>query len=182
SLQTWLGLEGESWDVAENFKHCVDVEFENIPEDAGFHHTCYRRFTDKKSIAKVERRLARERQEATEDNEAIPSTSRATSPTKKLRSRSGLPIAGSGPIPPALCIICQKKEKFIDRAGKRQRDPLSKAETLTAGKHTHTHTHTLHESMLTVVSPVCSFDEKEQNIKVPLLSLPSAYCPPGPAV
>ena len=47
SLQTWLGLEGESRDMAENFKHCVDVEFENIPEDAGFHHTCYRRFTDK---------------------------------------------------------------------------------------------------------------------------------------
>ena len=143
SLQTWLGLEGESRDMAENFKHCVDVEFENIPEDAGFHHTCYRRFTDKKSIAKVERRLARERQEATEDHEAIPSTSRGTSPTKKLRSRSGLPIAGSGPVLPALCIICQKKEKFINRAGKRQRDPLSKAETLTAGKHTHTHTHTL---------------------------------------
>ena len=117
SLQTWLGLE-----------------------DAGFHHTCYRRFTDKKSIAKVERRLARERQEATEDHEAIPSTSRGTSPTKKLRSRSGLPIAGSGPVLPALCIICQKKEKFINRAGKRQRDPLSKAETLTVGKHTHTHT------------------------------------------
>ena len=34
SLQTWLGLEGESRDMAENFKHCVDVEFENIPEDA----------------------------------------------------------------------------------------------------------------------------------------------------
>ena len=134
SLQTWLSLE--IWLRTSN---CVDVEFENIPEDAGFHHTCYRRFTDKKSIAKVERRLARERQEATEDHEAIPSTSRGASPTKKLRSRSGLPIAGSGPVLPALCIICQKKEKFINRAGKRQRDPLSKAETLTAGKHTHTH-------------------------------------------
>ncbi|XP_056281456.1 uncharacterized protein LOC130200907 [Pseudoliparis swirei] len=134
SLQTWLGLDGESRDVAENFKHCVDVEFDNIPEDAGFHHTCYRRFTDKKSMAKVERRLARERQEATEDHEAIPSTSGGTSPTKKLRSRSGLPIAGSGPVLPALGIICQKKEKFVNRAGKRQRDTLSKAETLTAGQ------------------------------------------------
>ncbi|XP_056264013.1 uncharacterized protein LOC130189261 isoform X3 [Pseudoliparis swirei] len=134
SLQTWLGLDSESRDVAENFKHCVDVEFDNIPEDAGFHHTCYRRFTDKKSMAKVERRLARERQEATEDHEAIPSTSSGTSPTKKLRSRSGLPIAGSGPVLPALCIICQKKEKFVNRAGKRQRDTLSKAKTLTAGQ------------------------------------------------
>ncbi|XP_056280542.1 uncharacterized protein LOC130200347 [Pseudoliparis swirei] len=87
----------------------------------------------KKSMAKVERRLARERQEATENHEAIPSTS-GTSPTKKLRSRSGLPIAGSGPVLPALGIICQKKEKFVNRAGKRQRDTLSKAETLTAGQ------------------------------------------------
>ncbi|XP_056289110.1 uncharacterized protein LOC130205646 [Pseudoliparis swirei] len=84
--------------------------------------------------SKVERRLARERREATEDHEAIPSTSSGTSPTKKLRSRSGLPVAGSGPVLPALCIICQKKEKFVNRAGKRQRDTLSKAETLTAGQ------------------------------------------------
>src|SRR4029434_5554411 len=47
---------------------------------------------------------------------------------------------------------------------------------------THTHTHKLHAIMLTIVPPVCSFDEKEQNIKVPLLSLPAAYCPSGPAV
>src|SRR4029434_4861196 len=48
---------------------------------------------------------------------------------------------------------------------------------------THTlHTHYTHEMMLTIVSPVCSFDEKEQNIKVPLLSLPAAHCPPGSAV
>ncbi|CAL8344950.1 unnamed protein product [Arctogadus glacialis] len=117
SLQKWLGLEGESRDLAENFKHCVDVEFDNIPEEAGFHHTCYRRFTDKNAIAKVERRLARERQKATEDpedtedHEAIPSTSSSRSPTKKLRSRSGLPIAGSGPVLPALCIICKKKRR-----------------------------------------------------------------------
>ncbi|XP_046900252.1 uncharacterized protein LOC124483752 [Hypomesus transpacificus] len=45
-----------------------------------------------------------------------------------------MPIAGSGPILPALCIICQKNLKCINRAGKRQRDPLSKAEILTAGQ------------------------------------------------
>ncbi|XP_076144371.1 uncharacterized protein LOC143126355 isoform X3 [Alosa pseudoharengus] len=141
-LQQWLGLKGESRDVAETYKHCLDVDFENIPEDAGFHHTCYCRFTDKKAIAKVERRLAREVEltEVTEDHnafEAIPSTSTSSmvqSPSKKLRSRSGLPIAGSGPVLPALCIICKKKEKLINKAGKRQRDPLSKAETLTAGQ------------------------------------------------
>ncbi|XP_056277493.1 uncharacterized protein LOC130198366 [Pseudoliparis swirei] len=38
------------------------------------------------------------------------------------------------PVLPALGIIYQKKEKFVNRAGKRQRDPLSKAETLTAGQ------------------------------------------------
>ena len=114
SLQKWLGLKGQCRDVAENFKHCVDVEFYNIPEDAGFHLTCYRRFTDKSAIAKMERRLASERQEASVDHEVIPSTSSSTTPTKKLRSSSGLPIAGSGPVFPALCIIC----KLINRAGK----------------------------------------------------------------
>ena len=39
SLQKWLGLQGESRDVAENFRHCVDVVFDKIPKDAGFHHT-----------------------------------------------------------------------------------------------------------------------------------------------
>ncbi|XP_034063996.1 uncharacterized protein LOC117541052 [Gymnodraco acuticeps] len=140
SLQRWLGLKGDSRNVvAENHKHCLDFEFEDIPEDAGFHHTCYRRFTDKKAMTKVERRLAREGdQDVREDLEVepIPSTSSSTyrSQTEKLRSRSGLPIAGSGPVLPALCIICKMKEKMIIKAGKRQRDQLCKTETLSAGK------------------------------------------------
>ncbi|KAJ4922356.1 hypothetical protein JOQ06_025893 [Pogonophryne albipinna] len=139
SLQRWLGLKGDSRNVvAENHKHCLDFEFEDIPEDAGFHHTCYRRFTDKKAMTKVERRLAREGdQDVREDLEVerIPSTSSSTyrSQTEKLRSRSGLPIAGSGPVLPALCIICKMKEKMIIKAGKRQRDQLCKTETLSAG-------------------------------------------------
>src|SRR4029434_7568420 len=40
--------------------------------------------------------------------------------------------------------------------------------------HTHTHKHSLHEMMLTVVPPVCSFVDKEQNIKV-LLMTPEAH-------
>ncbi|XP_041966359.1 uncharacterized protein LOC121724080 [Alosa sapidissima] len=44
SLQKWLELEGECRDVAANFRHCLEVEFDSIPADAGFHHTCYRRF------------------------------------------------------------------------------------------------------------------------------------------
>ncbi|KAK1885936.1 G polyprotein [Dissostichus eleginoides] len=139
-LTTVARLEGRLSDrVAENHKHCLDFEFEDIPEDAGFHHTCYRRFTDKKAMTKVERRLAREGdQDVRKDLEVepIPSTSSSTyrSQTEKLRSRSGLPIAGSGPVLPALCIICKMKEKMIIKAGKRQRDQLCKTETLSAGK------------------------------------------------
>ena len=101
SLQKWLGLEGESRDLAENFKHCVDVEFDNIPEEAGFHHTCYRRFTDKNAIAKVERRLARERaQEVTEDHDVfkpIPSPTKEliqVRPANRRWSPAGAPIRG----------------------------------------------------------------------------------------
>ncbi|KAJ4942764.1 hypothetical protein JOQ06_005278, partial [Pogonophryne albipinna] len=122
--------------VADNHKHCLDFEFEDIPEDAGFHHTCYRRFTDKKAMTKVERRLAREGdQDVREDLEVEPiPSSTHRSQTEKLRSRSGLPIAGSGPVLPAWCIICKMKEKMIIKAGKRQRDQLCKTETLSAGK------------------------------------------------
>ncbi|KAI4825615.1 hypothetical protein KUCAC02_021295 [Chaenocephalus aceratus] len=90
-------------------------------------------------MTKVERRLAREGdQDVREDLEVepIPSTSSSTyrSQTEKLRSRSGLPITGSGPVLPALCIICKMKDKMIIKAGKRQRDQLCKTETLSAGK------------------------------------------------
>ncbi|KAJ4948747.1 hypothetical protein JOQ06_020270, partial [Pogonophryne albipinna] len=106
--------------VADNHKHCLDFEFEDIPEDAGFHHTCYRRFTDKKAMTKVERRLAREGdQDVREDLEVEPiPSSTHRSQTEKLRSRSGLPIAGSGPVLPAWCIICKMKEKMIIKAAR----------------------------------------------------------------
>lgn len=48
SIKQWFGLQGESQRIAETYKHCLEIEFDNIPEDAGFHSTCYRRFIDKK--------------------------------------------------------------------------------------------------------------------------------------
>ncbi|KAL2095589.1 hypothetical protein ACEWY4_007737 [Coilia grayii] len=57
SLRRWLELKGECRDVAENYKHCVDLEFESIPEDAAFHPTSYCRFIDKTAMAKMERRI-----------------------------------------------------------------------------------------------------------------------------
>ena len=141
SLRQWLELRGPCRDVAETYQHCLDLDFQSIPQDAAFHATCYRRFIDKSAIAKAERRLAREREkgdsvaESPPRDDAIPTSVTTTpTPTKKLRSRSGLPIASSGPVLPALCIICKKTNKFIAKAGKRQREALSKAETLTAGK------------------------------------------------
>ncbi|KAI5095920.1 hypothetical protein C0J45_14350 [Silurus meridionalis] len=44
----------------------------------------------------------------------------------------GLPVACAGPVLPALCIICKKKDKYITVADKRQKDHLSQAETLCA--------------------------------------------------
>ncbi|KAJ8402845.1 hypothetical protein AAFF_G00361590 [Aldrovandia affinis] len=40
NLQRWLHLQGESKEIAETFKHCVDINFDNIPKDAGFLHPC----------------------------------------------------------------------------------------------------------------------------------------------
>ena len=125
------------------------MDFDNIPEDAGFHASCYIRFIDKKSFSAavkrvtqtVEERGADADQSMPSDNIAEASTS-SEPPWKKLRSRTGLPVPSSGPVLPPLCIICKKVEKLINVAGKRQRDRLSLAETLTAGKpQTHTRTH-----------------------------------------
>ena len=149
-VKKWLPLHGESTAVlAETYKHCVDVDFDNIPEDAGFHASCYIRFIDKKSFSAAEKRVTQTVEERGADaDQSMPSDNIAEAstssepPRKKLRSRTGLPVPSSGPVLPPLCIICKKVEKLINVAGKRQRDRLSLAETLTAGKpQTHTRTH-----------------------------------------
>ena len=61
-LQQWLTLDGECSCVAKTYKHCLDIEFEAIPENAGFHHICYLRFTDTSAITKRERRMVRHQQ------------------------------------------------------------------------------------------------------------------------
>lgn len=153
SLRQWLELRGPCRAVAETYRHCLDLDFQHVPQDAAFHATCYRRFIDKSAIAKAGRRVVREQEkgdsvaDSPPGDDAIPTTSATPSPKKKLRSRSGLPISSSGPVLPALCIICKKTTKFIFKAGKRQREALSKAETLTAGKQKFTHAHTQRHSI-----------------------------------
>ncbi|XP_042593641.1 uncharacterized protein LOC122139558 [Cyprinus carpio] len=125
----WLPLRltmilwmGENQRIAETYKYCLEIEFENVPEDAGFHSTCYRHFIDKKRLDVAEKRVTQrpEVQDAHKDQSL--SSSRSTSisecPTKKLRSRTGLPVACAGPVLPALCIICKKTDKYITVAGK----------------------------------------------------------------
>ncbi|XP_076858248.1 uncharacterized protein LOC143512151 isoform X2 [Brachyhypopomus gauderio] len=122
SLRQWLELRGECTDVAESFKHCLELDFEDIPDDAAFHPTCYRRFIDKREIERTKQRLVRE-------TERDYSTT-GTTPNKKLC----LPISSSGPVLPSICIICKKGCKFVVACGRRQRETLIKAKTLTAGK------------------------------------------------
>ena len=55
-VKRWLCLGGESNALAETYKHCVDLDFNHVPEDAGFHATCYRRFIDKKRLISAEKR------------------------------------------------------------------------------------------------------------------------------
>lgn len=123
-----LELKGECRDVAEHFKQCIELEFDEIPEDAALHPTCYRRFIDKREIERVTRRVLREAERG--DGQQDPQTSQATSassavtttPTRKLRSRSSLAITSSGPVLPAVCMICKKDSKFIVASGRRQRE------------------------------------------------------------
>lgn len=138
-VKRWLGLHGENQTIAETYKHYLEIEFDNVPEDAGFHSTCYRRFIDKKRLDAAEKR-ATQRVEAQDHGQSVASGSSNVSiatvqcPTKTLRSKTGLPVACAGPVLPALCIICKKTEKYITVGGKRQKDHLSQAETLSAGR------------------------------------------------
>ncbi|XP_061913285.1 uncharacterized protein LOC133656293 isoform X2 [Entelurus aequoreus] len=113
-LKQWLCLQDQNKHLAEIYKHCSDVDFDAIPDDAGFHATCYRRFTDKSALFYAEKRTAR----------AVGEPSAA----------AGLPVASAGPVLPAICIICQKVEKYTRVGGKRQRDQLTQAETVSAGQ------------------------------------------------
>ncbi|KAI2644853.1 Protein Son [Labeo rohita] len=49
--------KGESQKIAETYKHCLEIAFDRVPEDAGFHSTCYRRFIDKKRLDAAEKRV-----------------------------------------------------------------------------------------------------------------------------
>ena len=121
--------------MPKTYKHCVDLDFHNVPQDAGFHATCYRRVIDQKH--------PEDQQSVASDVAAGSSTSET--PREKLRSGTGLPVASAGPVLPPLCIICKRKDKYFTKGGKRHKDHLTQAVTLSAGKqntHRHTHIHT----------------------------------------
>ncbi|XP_076867112.1 uncharacterized protein LOC143518500 [Brachyhypopomus gauderio] len=139
SLRQWLELRGECRDVAQCFKHSLELEFEELPDDAAFHPTCYRRFIDKREIERTKRRIVRETQRGYDQqdpqtSQAIHASTTGTTPTRKFRSRSSLPISSSGPVLPAICIICKKGYKFVVAGGRRQKEALTKTKTLNAGK------------------------------------------------
>lgn len=58
-IKRWLELQGESQKIAETYKHCLEIEFDRVPKDAGFHSTCYWRFIDKKRLDATEKRVSR---------------------------------------------------------------------------------------------------------------------------
>ena len=98
-VERWLCLSGESKTIPETYKHCVTIDFSNIPEDAGFHATCYRRFIDRKRLDSAEKH-SREHSDVNEapGGESVltadaSSTSGSTSetPRKKLRERNSGP-------------------------------------------------------------------------------------------
>lgn len=51
----WLCLSGESKTIAEIYQHCITMDFTNVPEDAGFHPTYYRRSINKKRLDSFEK-------------------------------------------------------------------------------------------------------------------------------
>ena len=136
-LGKWLDLPGESGDIARSRYHShAGIGFTNIPPSAGYHPTCYRRFTDKKRQLASKKRCLHAFERATEVSAVDASVQKPgvlSSPKKSLRSRSALPISSQGHILPRICIICKKESRYLNRVHGPKRDKLVKAETLTAG-------------------------------------------------
>jgi len=136
-LGKWLDLPGESGDIARSRYHShAGIGFTNIPPSAGYHPTCYRRFTDKKRQLASKKRCLHAFEGATEVSAVDASVQKPgvlSSPKKSLRSRSALPISSQGHILPRICIICKKESRYLNRVHGPKRDKLVKAETLTAG-------------------------------------------------
>lgn len=140
-LKQWLCLRGHCATIAKTYQHCLTIEFDNMPVDAGFHPTCYRRFIDKRRLDAAEKNARNHiKVGATKERESViagdtSSTSGGSSETQreKLRSRMGPPVESSCPVLPVLCLICKRVQKHITVSGKRTKDPLTLAQTLSAG-------------------------------------------------
>lgn len=107
--QTVAWLHGENRRIAEIYKHCLEIEFGNVPEDAGVHSTCYRRFIDKKRLDADEKRVT-QRPEAQDAHEgqSVSSGSRTSTtecPTKKLGSRTAASSLCSLCFLPCACFV-----------------------------------------------------------------------------
>ena len=131
--------------VKKSLRHSnTDVEYENVPEDAGFHPTCYRHFNEKMHLRNGPNGWMEFKMHTGASvchrTTLVCQAQQVTLFEKTLRSKTGLPIVSAGPVLPALCIICKKTDKYITVGGKCQKNHLSQAETFSAGNHTHTHT------------------------------------------
>lgn len=105
----------------------LNTDFNDIPKHFGFHNTCYMRFTNKVFIERAMKRKLKE-EDSGEASGCTDNTFNKPSP-KKLRSTHSFQC--SGPVLPALCIVCKKKNKT--RSGSRKLDKLMQAETMDGG-------------------------------------------------
>ena len=103
-VEQWLCCHGEGQKVAETFKHCIDVGYENVPEDS--------RLATGISLRKgacilprngpngwLDFKMHRGGESVSSDNVSV-SSSTIDTLRKKLRSKTGLPI-----VSPALCSL-----------------------------------------------------------------------------
>jgi len=130
SVNKWLVLDGHERRLAESAR--VYIECEKIPSHLGYHDTCYRRFIDAKRIRGAEKRCS----QTMHDDSAIVDDCMYEPSPKKLRSASN--IAGHVEssrrhVLPAVCLICNRADKYCRVQRKRVLDRLCQAETETAG-------------------------------------------------
>uniref|UniRef100_UPI00358E465F uncharacterized protein isoform X2 n=1 Tax=Myxine glutinosa TaxID=7769 RepID=UPI00358E465F len=143
-LEKWRDLDGNGGAIARSQYHNhAGVDFSKIPPSAGYHPTCYIRFIDKKGLLASQKRCSGAVAGAARISAVTGASVRnrhcclaaaAPSPKKSLRSSSALPLSPKSHVLPRICIICKNESRYKIRCYGPKRDPLVRAETVTAGR------------------------------------------------
>lgn len=131
----WGKLEGcvESVFVKESSQQW---EEETVPEDCGYHSQCYNAFCNVTNIARKENLVLKAEEHSREMKERESETAREAPSTSRLLRSSNITGGLSTEknlLPTDMCLICQKRDRFIKHHSRTIRCKLMAAVTEDGG-------------------------------------------------